>query len=90
VSLSSPAVQQLWTLYPGKQTANLFHTGSGQKKTLEGNQRVCRSYRDGREDHRSEVGSELEVLSSEAQETKVTRRWVRNSEDGPTVEKWRL
>ncbi|GJT36406.1 hypothetical protein Tco_0926825 [Tanacetum coccineum] len=22
--LSSPAVQQLWTLYPGKQTANLF------------------------------------------------------------------
>ncbi|GJU26755.1 hypothetical protein Tco_1165376 [Tanacetum coccineum] len=24
VSLSSPAVQQLWTLYPGKQTANLF------------------------------------------------------------------
>ncbi|GJR22372.1 hypothetical protein Tco_0970899 [Tanacetum coccineum] len=24
VRLSSPAVQQLWTLYPGKQTANLF------------------------------------------------------------------
>ncbi|GJY84511.1 retrovirus-related pol polyprotein from transposon TNT 1-94, partial [Tanacetum coccineum] len=24
VSLSSPAVQQLWTLYPGKQTANLM------------------------------------------------------------------
>ncbi|GKD44543.1 NB-ARC domains-containing protein, partial [Tanacetum coccineum] len=24
VSLSSPAVQQLWTLYPGKQTVNLF------------------------------------------------------------------
>nr|GEX84369.1 putative polyprotein [Tanacetum cinerariifolium] len=23
-SLSSPAVQQLWTLYPGKQTANMF------------------------------------------------------------------
>ncbi|GJZ87034.1 hypothetical protein Tco_0658644 [Tanacetum coccineum] len=23
-SLSGPAVQQLWTLYPGKQTANLF------------------------------------------------------------------
>ncbi|GJZ05981.1 hypothetical protein Tco_0539774 [Tanacetum coccineum] len=24
VRLSSPAVQQLWTLYPGKQTTNLF------------------------------------------------------------------
>ncbi|GJW17180.1 hypothetical protein Tco_0024616 [Tanacetum coccineum] len=27
VRLSSPAVQQLWTLYPGKQTANLFVLG---------------------------------------------------------------
>ncbi|GKC75430.1 GTP-binding protein OBGC, chloroplastic, partial [Tanacetum coccineum] len=32
VRLSSPAVQQLWTLYPGKQTANLqFESNSVQK-----------------------------------------------------------
>ncbi|GKC46142.1 hypothetical protein Tco_1063864 [Tanacetum coccineum] len=34
VRLSSPAVQQLWTLYPGKQTANLFPNRSWGKNCI--------------------------------------------------------
>ncbi|GJX61966.1 hypothetical protein Tco_0294866 [Tanacetum coccineum] len=83
-SEDGPTVEK-WRLRSSEEVIQIERDGGakGQSTRQVGGRRWTRR-------SSSEVGSELKVLSSEAQEMKVTRRWVYNSEDGPTVEKWRL